>query len=541
MDLRSDMTIIDNETWTNPIRPVTSRPENSERRMTDTVFQDALADLPRIRGKVLVFIVAYEAEKHAASVLERIPSQLWNDPDIHFLMIDDASSDQSSVVASEWVKNHNITNCTILRNPINQGYGGNQKLGYRIAVDGGFDFVILLHGDGQYAPEMLPKFIETFQKEDADVVLGSRMTSIKSARAGGMAWYKVFGNRTLTKFQNFVTRRNLSEYHTGYRGYSTRFLKSVPFEVNTNQFHFDTEILLQAFHINAKVVEFPIPTFYGDEVCRVPGLKYAKDVIKSTLQFKMHQYGLMCSLKYRHLQPLRYRDKTQGNYTSHRIALNAVAKVQPKSLLDIGCGPGYIAKECEKQGIRVTGLDFEEPLPGMMSEFHKLDLDSDTLPADAFDYDAVLLLDVIEHIADPEKFLLSLRNQSTSTERLKRPPTFFISTPNIAFAAIRLNLLAGRFSYAERGILDITHKRLFTRAQLRQSLEDCGYVVQSIQPVPVPFEAVTQMRIAKPLAWLSNLMALIWPTMFAFQWFVIARPKPGVKQLIKSAERHSGT
>ena len=529
------MTILDEpKVWQNKPRPVISG------AVSELQTDNITAALPRIRGKVLVFIVAYEAERHAPQVLQRIPKQLWNDPDIYFLMIDDASTDHSSKVASQWVKDNNVTNCTILRNPVNQGYGGNQKLGYRIAVDAGFEFVVLLHGDGQYAPELLPKFIEAYQTQNADVVLGSRMHSIQSARAGGMKWYKVIGNRGLTKFQNYVTRRNLQEYHTGYRGYSTKFLKSVPFEVNTNLFHFDTEILLQAFHVEAKVVEFPIPTHYGDEICRVPGLKYAKDVIKSTLQFKAHQYGLLCSLKYRHLQPLRYRDKTQAVYTSHSIALNEVAQHKPQTLLDIGCGPGYIAKRCEEMNIRVTGLDFYDPLPGMMSEFRKLDLDNEKLPADAFDYDAVLLLDVIEHLADPEKFLLSLRNDSIAKAGVRPAPVMLISTPNIAFAAIRLNLLCGRFSYAERGILDITHKRLFTRAQLRQTLQDCGYDIVKIKPVPVPFEAVTKLKIAKPLAWISNALAWIWPTMFAFQWFIVCRPKPGVGQLISQAEQHAG-
>src|SRR5437870_11484973 len=140
-------------------------------------------DARKQNGRVLVFIVAYEAEKHVRSVFERIPRELYNNDRVHFLLIDDASSDASVRVARQWVEDNNIDNVTLLRNPVNQGYGGNQKLGYRIGIDAGFDFIILLHGDGQYAPEMLPKFIQTWEESDADVVLGSRMTDIKSARA----------------------------------------------------------------------------------------------------------------------------------------------------------------------------------------------------------------------------------------------------------------------------------------------------------------------------------------------------------------------
>src|SRR3954469_9164168 len=167
------------------------------------------------RGRVLVFIVAYEAERHVASVFERIPKELYNNDRVHFLLIDDASSDAGVSVATEWVKEHKIENVTLLRNPVNQGYGGNQKLGYRIGIDAGFDFIILLHGDGQYAPELLPQFIQTWKDSDADVILGTRMHSVKSARAGGIPWYKVFANRFLTTFQNKVCGKDLSEYHTG--------------------------------------------------------------------------------------------------------------------------------------------------------------------------------------------------------------------------------------------------------------------------------------------------------------------------------------
>ena len=405
-------------------------------------------------------------------------------------------------------------------------------------VDGGYDFVILLHGDGQYAPELLPRFIETWRRTRADVVLGSRMHDLGSARRGGMPLYKRMGNRLLSWFQNRLTGLNLSEYHTGYRGYSTSFLRRVPFEVNTNEFHFDTQILLQAAHVGARFVEFPIPTHYGDEVCHVPGLKYARDVTLSTLQFKMHQVGMLCSLKYRVLEPSRYPDKTRAPYTSHAMALRIVEEIKPATLLDIGCGPGFVSKRCEDAGIQVTGLDVSRPPAGMMTRFHQVDLERDRMPLDPFHYDVVLLLDVIEHLQNPEEFLLGLRNRAKAIKTGDDAPLLVISTPNVAFVAIRLNLLLGRFSYAERGILDITHKRLFTRRTLRQTLVDCGYRVLSIRPVPVPFAAVMPGRLGRVLAGLSAALARLWPTMFAFQFIVTCRPLPGVRQILKQIEPH---
>lgn len=495
---------------------------------------------PNVDRAVLVFIVAYEARNHLTDVLARIPRRLFDDPRVQFLCIDDASHDGTAVVAAEWAREYDVRNLLVLRNPVNQNYGGNQKLGYQLALDAGFDFVILLHGDGQYAPELLPKFIEAWEKNDADVVLGSRMAELRSAREGGMPGYKVVGNRVLTIMQNRLTGLNLSEYHTGYRGYSARFLRSVPFLENTNDFHFDTEILLQAADTEAKIVEFPIPTHYGDEICRVNGLKYAWNVWKACLQFKMHQMGMLCSLKYRYQDPLRYRDKTTLHYSSHALALKLVERMQPRRVLDLGCGPGYVAQACERLGAKVTGVDTHAPLPEMMTDFVAADLEDDALPVDPGDYDAVLLLDVIEHLASPESFLIGLRNRCEKSSP-KQMPRLILSTPNVAFAAMRLNLLLGRFNYARRGILDITHKRLFTRKSLLRALADCGYEIERRTAVGPPFEAVMPGRWGRLLGRLCDGLAKLWPSLFAFQFVIVARPLPGIRQLLRVSELYAGT
>lgn len=495
------------------------------------------------RGRVLVFIVAYQAETHLRAVLDRIPRQVLDDPAVDLLVIDDASEDRGVDVAGEWARANDAQRVIVLRNPVNQGYGGNQKLGYRFAVDGGYDLVILLHGDGQYAPELLRRFIETWHETGAEVILGSRMAERGGAQKGGMPGYKRLGNRFLSRFQNRLTGQMLSEYHTGYRAYSTAFLKRVPFELNTNDFHFDTEILLQAFHVGAKIAEFPIPTHYGDEVCRVNSVRYGLNVVTATLQWKLHQMGMVCSLKYRGPGHLRYADKTYMPYSSHQLAMREIERLGPSKVLDIGCGPGFVAERVAATGAHVTGIDTHEPIRPGMVRFVPFDLESGPLPVDAWDYDAILLLDVIEHLAEPEQFLLNLRNgralrSADSAGPAPTPPTLILSTPNVAFAAVRLNLLLGRFTYADRGILDITHKRLFTRKTLLRSLEDCGYEVEKVYASGVPFAAVVAGRLGRTLGATAGWMAKIWPTMFAFQWVVRCRPRPGVRQLLASAQRH---
>ena len=128
--------------------------------------------------------------------------------------------------------------CGYLFNPLNQGYGGNQKIGYHYAISRNFDFVALLHGDGQYAPEVLPDLVRPLKEGRADAVFGSRMMKAGDALRGGMPRYKYVGNRILTNLQNQILGMKLSEFHSGYRVYSVKAISAVPFHRNTNDFHF---------------------------------------------------------------------------------------------------------------------------------------------------------------------------------------------------------------------------------------------------------------------------------------------------------------
>lgn len=488
--------------------------------------------------RCLIFIVTYNAGRLLVDTLQRIPQEMWDDENVHVLCIDDSSQDDSVELAATWVHTHEHSRVTLLRNRRNLGYGGNQKLGYRIAIQNGFDFVVLLHGDAQYAPEMLPRFIAEWKTARADVVLGTRMKDLSSARRGGMPFYKMVGNRVLTLFQNLMTGSSLSEYHTGYRGYSTNFLRRARFELNSNSFHFDTEILYQALALGVNVSEFPIPTHYGDEVCHVQGFRYAWNVCKTTLEFRLGQMGLFCSLKFRNLRQVNYVDKTGLRYSSHSCALRLVDKHQPKRLLDLGCGPGFVARACKDRGIEVHGVDRDAPQAGSCDRFYSLDLEREKLPVDPFTYDVVLLLDVIEHHENPEEFLLTLRHQTEVPE--EQLPPVILSTPNIAFWMIRLNLLFGRFNYADRGILDFTHKRLFTKQSLLHMLDECGYRVESVHPVGMPAEAVLPKPFGAWLGRLSDWLARLWPSLMAFQFMIVCRPRAGVAGLLKNAESVTG-
>ena len=150
----------------------------------------------------------------------------------------------------------------------------------------------------------------------------------------------------------------------------------------------------------------------------------------------------------------------------------------------------------------------------------------------------MLLLDVIEHLSEPERFLIGMRNASAHPA-YERRPTFILSTPNVAFAAIRANLLLGRFAYADRGIMDVTHKRLFTRSSLVAALRDSGYEIRSVRPVPVPFENIVtaRPRLGRMLTRIASFLCRVWPRMFAFQFMAVCEPLPGVSQVLNASEQ----
>lgn len=245
------------------------------------------------KPRIGIFIIAYNAVNHLISTLSRIPKETYDQVEEIFV-VDDCSKDNTYYAALGYKASHDVKKLTIHRNEKNQGYGGNQKVGYQYAIDRGFDIVALVHGDGQYAPECLPSLLEPLVQGEADMVFGSRMSEKGKALRGGMPLYKFVGNRILTGIQNKLSGLSLSEYHSGYRLYSTHALKKIPFQSFTNTWHFDTQIILALAERNMRIKERPIPTYYGDEICHVNGVPYALHCILTTYRFYQNrQRGLM--------------------------------------------------------------------------------------------------------------------------------------------------------------------------------------------------------------------------------------------------------
>ncbi|MDQ1271951.1 MAG: hypothetical protein QG591_581 [Planctomycetota bacterium] len=482
------------------------------------------------KPRILIFVVAYEAQTTLEKVLHRIPEEIFH-YDTEILVIDDSSKDKTFEVGVKYSESKNKYPVTILCNEENQGYGGNQKLGYSYAIKNNFDIVVLLHGDGQYAPECIPTLIEPLLDNSADAVFGSRMLTKGAARRGGMPLYKFVGNKILTTIQNILLKTNFSEFHSGYRVYRVAALSQIPFQYNSNNFHFDTEIIIQLLAANFTMKEVPIPTYYGDEICRVDGIKYAKNVIMTTLLSRFHTVNLLYDRKFDlHKNANLFYDLKLGYTSSHTLAVDEIK--QGSRVLDIGCGPGNFARELRKKNCVLTGIDMYEPKDKEVFEnFYLWDEAKDIFVQDLSSYDVVLLLDVIEHFKRPEAFLDSLRRCVRA-----RHPKLIVTTGNVAFFIVRLQLLMGRFNYGQRGILDITHSRLYTFKTLQKLFMQCGYKIEKMRGIPAPFPKAIGLNVfSKILLSINDFLIHVSKGLFSYQIFMVAAPTPTVEAILANS------
>ena len=235
--------------------------------------------------KIGILVVAYNAESTIESTLSRIPEAFVSE--IHSILIsDDKSKDLTSTRATNFADSSRLP-IQVVSQPINLGYGGNQKFGYSWAIQNHWDVVVLLHADGQYAPEFIPQIVKPLLENKADAVFGSRMLNKRNALKGGMPKYKWVGNQILTFLQNKLTNQNFSEWHSGYRAYTVDALLKLNLGKLSNGFRFDTQIILELLAAKQRITEIPIPTYYGDEISHVNGLEYAREIIWDTLRHRV--------------------------------------------------------------------------------------------------------------------------------------------------------------------------------------------------------------------------------------------------------------
>jgi glycosyltransferase involved in cell wall biosynthesis len=234
--------------------------------------------------KIVVVLPAYNAESTLAQTFNEIPFDIVDE----VVLVDDASRDSTTKVAESLGIKH------IIKHEQNKGYGGNQKSCYDKALALGGEIVIMLHPDYQYTPKLIHSMVYLIANDVYPVVFGSRILG-KGAINGGMPIYKYIANRFLTLFQNLIISQKLSEYHTGYRAFSSIVLKSINYKANSDDFVFDNQMIAQIFYAGFEIAEITCPTKYFKEASSINffrSLKYGLGVLNTSVSYFLQKMKL---------------------------------------------------------------------------------------------------------------------------------------------------------------------------------------------------------------------------------------------------------
>lgn len=245
-----------------------------------------------INGKKIVVVMpAYNAEQTLRKTYDEIPFDIVDE----VIVTDDFSTDHTIEVAKAIGVNH------IMRHDRNKGYGGNQKTCYNKALELGADIVVMLHPDYQYTPKLIHSMCYLIANDVYPVVLGSRILGT-GARKGGMPLVKYVANRFLTLTQNILCGQKLSEYHTGYRAFSAEVLRKINYNVDSDDFVFDNEMLAQIMYEGFEIAEITCPTKYFDEASSINMKRstiYGLGVLRVSIGFRLNKWGLCRSKLYK--------------------------------------------------------------------------------------------------------------------------------------------------------------------------------------------------------------------------------------------------
>ena len=234
--------------------------------------------------KVVVVMPAYNAEKTLKQTYDEIPFDIVDE----VILTDDCSKDNTVEEAGR------LGIKEVLVHERNKGYGGNQKTCYNRALELGADIVIMLHPDYQYTPKLIASMAYVIANDVYPVVLASRILG-KGARKGGMPWIKYVANRILTFIQNVLLNQKLSEYHTGYRAFSAEVLRAIDYNVDSDDFVFDNEMLAQIFWAGYEIGEVTCPTKYFDEASSINMVRssiYGMVVLRVSLVYCLYKWNV---------------------------------------------------------------------------------------------------------------------------------------------------------------------------------------------------------------------------------------------------------
>jgi SAM-dependent methyltransferase len=297
-------------------------------------------------------------------------------------------------------------------------------------------------------------------------------------------------------------------------------LKALPFDRNTNDFHFDTEIIIQLSMAGKRILEKAIPTYYGDEICYVNGMKYAKDVVKDVVRYRLNSmgFGQPASVDGEDDYALK-----ESEDSSHGQLIAWMDGFPPSRVLDLGCSRGRVGELLRKQGHEVTGVEIKgnEDAEARLDRFIVADLEDGIPESVGTGYDAVIAGDVLEHVRDPAALLREIRRVTAPGGSL------LISVPNFAHWYPRTRVTLGMFDYDSRGILDQGHVRFFTRRSFRRILQETGWSVGRSEYTGLPLDVLADGEPGGArgvVRTVDQMLVRVWPTLFAYQLLFVAHP-----------------
>jgi glycosyltransferase involved in cell wall biosynthesis len=240
--------------------------------------------------RAIVVMPAYNAE----STLEKTLAELPDGAVDEIILVDDCSQDGTVAIAKQ-------LGLTVIEHEQNLGYGGNQKSCYRLALERGADIVVMLHPDLQYDAKVVPVMIDLLSNNHCDVLLGNRIRTRREALDGGMPVYKYVANRVLTAFENVWLGQNLGEFHSGLRAYTREVLTTIPWDLNSDDFVFDTQFLVQSVHFGFRLGDVPVPVRYMKEASSINfkrSTTYGVMTLWTLIERALHQTRLIQSPRF---------------------------------------------------------------------------------------------------------------------------------------------------------------------------------------------------------------------------------------------------
>jgi SAM-dependent methyltransferase len=461
-------------------------------------------------------LIAIDAQHETSTpaALSRLPRALVGHPAIELLVVTDGGSADDASVARP---------STMLGVPRAMPPGQRRKLVFDYAVRTEKTILLTLPPAGLDDPRHMFDLLAPILRNQADLVIGHDPMNLWRRRIRGLA------GRVASWGYNKLLGAVHHDVRSTCRAMRVDAVRCMPFGDNADGARFDVELLIQFFVRGLRVAEVRAPHDLSPrERAERPRMR---DVIASAAHCMMHQRGFLFHPRFDTDQsPYRYR---ADRYSTHRRVVDRIPA--GSRVLDLGCGAGYVAAALRGKGCYVAGVDARDSSEARSNtnEFHVLDLNqlgraAPRLELDRFD--VVIALDVIEHLDGAERFLAAIRAHVREDCRV------ILSTANVAYWSMRLSLMLGRFNYGKRGILDVTHTRLFTPRTFDHVCRAAGYDTNGRIGVPPPVTDVIRGSIGDALTGMHAVLSGWMPALFGFQFIAEMTPRPTIRGLWSRCE-----